>query len=39
MTSGLRRRFGPPLYRDRSMAVWDLDQVRRRTADAVRSSQ
>jgi hypothetical protein len=33
VTRGLRRRFGPPFYRDDNMTVWDLDEVRRRALD------
>jgi hypothetical protein len=29
---GLRRRWGPPSYRDAAIMVWDLDAVRSRLA-------
>jgi hypothetical protein len=36
-TRGLRRRWGPPLYRDDRITVWDLDEVRRRMGDGPRA--
>jgi hypothetical protein len=37
VTRGLRRRWGPPLYRDARITVWDLDQVRRRVTEGPRA--
>jgi len=39
VTRGLRRRFGPPVFRDDRITVWDLDRVRRRAKETTRGSR